>query len=149
MEQRTANTKEAQLAGLRPDLTQSDARLLLCAGAEDQVGRHADTPGFDTYNGWGRLNAWNSLLLATTRVEEIHDTTNRTELSWTGPTNAAGKRPFQIERRANLSDVWALSAQPDTFRYNGDRIGWSEDRPQPVGNEEVRGFYRIALRPLP
>ena len=61
----------ALLASVRPLLDQEQARALLCAGADDQVGDATDTPGFDYYFGWGRLNAYNSVLLAQTRIDAI------------------------------------------------------------------------------
>ncbi|HYG34630.1 MAG TPA: S8 family serine peptidase, partial [Clostridia bacterium] len=51
------------LAALRPDLNQEQARLLLCAGADDSLGDVLDAPGFDIYYGWGRLNAYHSMVL--------------------------------------------------------------------------------------
>ncbi|HEY2952470.1 MAG TPA: S8 family serine peptidase, partial [Verrucomicrobiae bacterium] len=59
----------ALIASVKPDVTQEQMRLLLCAGADDGVGDPAeDTPGFDIYYGWGRLNAYNSLVLALTTL---------------------------------------------------------------------------------
>ena len=40
-------------------------------GAEDGVGDAADTPGFDNYYGWGRLNAYHTLLLAQLAVDSF------------------------------------------------------------------------------
>ncbi len=138
----------ALLAALHPNLTQADARLLLCAGADDEVGGPADTPGFDTCHGWGRLNALNSLLLATTRVDKIRHADGVTELSWRGPANAAGKRPFQVERKSSFTEAWLPSTGADAFRFGADRIWWSEDRNQSV-ETDATGFYRVGLRPLP
>lgn len=46
-----------------PSLGREEARFLLHAGAEDQVGRPSeDTAGFDIYHGWGRVNMEQSLL---------------------------------------------------------------------------------------
>lgn len=47
----------ALVKSLRPDFTPAEMRALLRVTAEDQVGRLAeDTPGFDIYHGWGRIN---------------------------------------------------------------------------------------------
>jgi WD40 repeat protein len=54
----------ALLAALHPSIDQAHARALLCAGADDQVGDSYDTPGFDKFYGWGRLNAFSTLRLA-------------------------------------------------------------------------------------
>jgi hypothetical protein len=59
------------LVGVEPSLVQSQVIDLLIAGAEDQVGDPAeDTPGYDEFMGWGRLNLKASLdaLLAATAV---------------------------------------------------------------------------------
>ncbi len=138
----------ALLAALRPNLTPADARLLLCAGADDEVGGPADTPGFDLEYGWGRLNAFNSVLLAMTRVDEIHRTNGVTQLSWRSPANAAGKRPFQIAIRAALDAPWEVTAQTNTFRYSAGRTRW-EDSGLAAGVAGEGRFYRIQIRPLP
>jgi subtilisin family serine protease len=40
-----------------PSIGREEARHLLHSGADDQVGRRKeDTPGFDIYHGWGRIN---------------------------------------------------------------------------------------------
>jgi hypothetical protein len=59
------------LVGVEPSLLQNHVITLLMAGAEDQVGNPAeDTPGYDEFMGWGRLNLEGSLdaLLAATAV---------------------------------------------------------------------------------
>jgi subtilase family serine protease len=138
----------ALLAALRPNLTQAEAQLLLCAGADDQVGDATDLLGFDTYHGWGRLNAYHSLLLATTRVDQIRHTHGVTELSWRGPVNAAGKRPFQVAVQTALNAPWMVSTQTNTFRYSADRIVWQDDV-QATGAAGETRFYKLQLRPLP
>lgn len=138
----------ALLVAVRPGLTQADARLLLCAGADDEVGGPTDPPGFDPAHGWGRLNAFNSLLLATTRVDAIRRTNAVTELSWRGPANAATKRPFQVAFQSALKTPWMVSTQANAFRHSADRIVWEDDvRPAVAAGEAF--FYRIQLRPLP
>lgn len=47
----------ALIKSLRPGFTPAEVRALMRATAEDQVGRVSeDTPGFDVYHGWGRIN---------------------------------------------------------------------------------------------
>jgi len=135
----------ALLAALRPNLTQTEARLLLCAGVEDQVGDFRDTPGFDTYYGWGRLNAFNSLLLATTRLDEIRHTKGVTELSWISPVNACNKQPFVIEYKGSLDSAWIPLTNASAFRYGTNRTHWADDGAQTGGLGGTR-FYRIGLR---
>ena len=48
----------ALMLSLDPDMTPEQVRSILLATADDSVGRPGeDTPGFDIYHGWGRLNA--------------------------------------------------------------------------------------------
>ena len=137
----------ALLAAVRPDLNQAEARLLLCAGADDQVGDATDTPGFDDYHGWGRLNAFNSLLLATTRVEQLRRDDGPTELSWLSPANASTRQPYQIEYKTTLADAWMPLTNVNAFRYETNRTYWTDDGTQTSGFEAAR-FYRVGLRPF-
>jgi hypothetical protein len=57
----------AIVAGLDPTITQQKMEKLLCATAQDGVGGASDTPGWDQYFGYGRLNARNAVQLAATR----------------------------------------------------------------------------------
>jgi subtilisin family serine protease len=138
----------ALLAALRPDLTQADARLLLCAGADDEVGGPTDKPGFDTFHGWGRLNAFNALLLATTKIDSLRHTPRTLELGWRGPINAVHKRPYQVEFQSAVKSPWMVLTQLNTFRHEANRILWEEELPEDhtVGGT---GFYRVTVRPLP
>ena len=54
----------ALLLSFDPSLDQDSMAALLVGGADDQIGNAQDTPGFDQYYGWGRLNIYNSLLLS-------------------------------------------------------------------------------------
>jgi len=55
----------ALILSVRPGLSADSLYYYICAGAEDQIGDPAeDTPGWDKYYGWGRINACNSLRLA-------------------------------------------------------------------------------------
>jgi subtilisin family serine protease len=52
----------ALLKAMDPALDQAGARALLRAGAEDEVGHPSeDTPGWDPFHGWGRVNARGAL----------------------------------------------------------------------------------------
>ncbi len=47
----------ALVKALRPGFTPAQVKNIIELGAEDQVGRPTeDTPGFDIYHGWGRIN---------------------------------------------------------------------------------------------
>ncbi len=56
------------LLSMRPSLRQEDVRALLHAAAADQVGDATDTPGFDVYYGWGRLDVAKTIALARSAV---------------------------------------------------------------------------------
>ena len=135
----------ALLAAMRPGLNQADARLLLCAGADDQIGDADDAPGFDTHYGWGRLNAVNSLLLATTCVDQIRRADGRVELSWISPLNAAQKQPYQVEYKSSLNGAWIVLTNAGGFRYETNRTYYVDDGTQTGGMADAR-FYRVGLR---
>jgi subtilisin family serine protease len=62
----------ALIKSLRPDFTPDEVRALMQVAAEDQVGRPSeDTPGFDTYHGWGRINGRIALQALTTDYSPI------------------------------------------------------------------------------
>ena len=55
------------LLSVRPELAPDQVRDLIRYSAADQVGRPAeDTPGFDVYHGWGRIDCGRALALAAT-----------------------------------------------------------------------------------
>ena len=57
------------LLSINPALTVTEIRTILRESSQDQVGDSLDTPGWDQYYGWGRLNAFNAVsnpLLSTT-----------------------------------------------------------------------------------
>jgi len=134
----------ALLASIRPDLEQPQARTLLVAGADDLVGDAEDKPGFDPFYGWGRLNAFNSLTLAQTRLRSLV-CTNGTDLhlSWLCPTNAAAKKPYEVERAAFAHGPWMLVSSPDQFVFNGGECCWIDLH---AATNRESSFYRLRLR---
>ena len=55
------------LLSVRPDLAPDQVRDLIRYSAADRVGRPTeDTPGFDVYHGWGRIDCGRALALAAT-----------------------------------------------------------------------------------
>jgi subtilisin family serine protease len=130
------------LAALRPEITHDEARLLLCAGAEDRVGDATDTAGFDNYYGWGRLNAYHSLLLAQTRVDQIGWSNGVVRFSWLSPANASNKQPYQVQFRNGLIGAWTTSMNT-SFVYGTNRTSWTET------NGAGMRYYRVRVRPLP
>ena len=134
----------ALLASLRPGISLDEARLLLCAGAEDGVGDATDTRGFDNYYGWGRLNAYNSLLLAQTRIDHAEWSNSMLYLSWPSPANASNKQPYEVQFKNVLTNAWITATDAGAFAYTTKRTFWSDT------NAAVSArFYRVRLRALP
>jgi subtilisin family serine protease len=127
----------ALLAGLITNLTQDQARTLLCAGADDEVGDPSeDTPGYDDYHGWGRLNAWATLQLAQTRALAIQ-VTNRVSLQWSAPSNASNRHPFRVEHASTITSAWTLAEDGTNVTYAGTNALWS--------GTTTEGFYRVVI----
>jgi subtilisin family serine protease len=71
-----------------PSVGREELRHLLRSGAEDGVGLPAeDTPGFDEYHGWGRVNMERTLLgtLASITLRVEGETTTRPHLATANP----------------------------------------------------------------
>ncbi len=129
------------LAAVRPGLTQSEARALLRAGADDQVGDAADTPGFDPYYGWGRLNAGNTLLLAQTRIDSIWRLPNgQVVLSWPSPPNAGSRQPYRIRAKSSLTGAWMQQTSPFGFGYSTNRTYWTN-----TNTKASVGFFEVKV----
>jgi len=129
----------ALLAGLRPGIDNEEARTLLCAGAGDQVGDALDTPGFDNYYGWGRLNAYNTLLLAYSEIE-IGMTSNTTVLSWAAPANAGNKQPYTVESRSDVSSGNWFSLPESNMTYSATQVTYAVS-----GSTNAKSFYRYGV----
>ena len=133
------------MASVRPDLNQTAAFNLLCLGADDQVGDSLDTPGFDTRYGWGRLNAYNSLLLATTRISMVKVSDEAPVLSWTSPPNASFKQPYQVQSAPGPGGQWSDVTVSGRFTYTTNSTSWTGPAIQAPDGER---FYRVVLRSL-
>jgi len=132
------------MLSVRPNLNHEQARLLLCAGADDAVGDGTDTPGFDNYYGWGRLNAYNSLILAQTRVDRLQWSNGLPVLSWRSPPNAANKQPYQVDFQNTLTGSWTTVTSSSQFAYTTNRTSWTD-----TNGVSTTRFYRVRLRGLP
>jgi hypothetical protein len=124
---------------------------LLGAGAQDQLGDApgrtggdgTDTPGWDQYHGWGRVNAYFSLLLATTRLDQVNPLpSGRLELSWVSPINASTNQPYRVEFTTPLTNTWTRVTN-GVFRYEGYRTWWVEPDPPPTAAGDR--FYRVNI----
>ena len=63
----------ALLLSVRPELTPAQVRYYIRHSAEDQLGGDTDSLGYDTYYGFGRINAYAALFLAQGGGETISD----------------------------------------------------------------------------
>ena len=133
------------MASVRPDLNQTAAFNLLCLGADDEVGDALDTPGFDVRYGWGRLNAYNSLLLATTRISSVNFSNDAPVLSWTSPSNASTKQPYLVQNAPAPEGPWSDTTANGSFNYTTNLTSWSGPTIRAPGGEQ---FYRVVLRSL-
>ncbi len=136
----------ALIASIKPDVTQDQMRILLCAGADDAVGRPAeDTPGFDDYHGWGRLNAYNSLVLARTLIEPVTAVTNgQLVLHWNSTPNAINRRPYRVQSTSVLTGPWITLDSSSNITFTAGRAFWTNDAPASATNSPTQ-FYRIGV----
>jgi subtilisin family serine protease len=134
----------ALLASLRPNITQEQVQTLLCAGAEDQVGDANDTPGFDNYYGWGRLNAYNTLLLAQTQATAARSN-NTVTLSWHSPANVTSKKPYRIDFANSASGPWTTLSASSNFIYGATNTSWKDNGSETGGLPISNRFYRLRI----
>jgi subtilisin family serine protease len=134
----------ALLASLKPNITHEQVQTLLCAGAEDQVGDANDTAGFDNYYGWGRLNGYNTLLLAQTQATATRSN-SQVILSWRSPTNAANKKPYRIEFASIPSGPWTTLTTSSNFTYGVTNTCWRDNGTETGGLPVASRFYRVRI----
>ena len=138
----------AIIAGLRPGLNQAGMEQLLCASAEDQVGGSMDTPGWDQYFGYGRLNALYALQLATVQGAVTQATAQGVTVQWTGlPANASQKMPLLVQFSNDLVN-WTTVGTNRYVTYSGSQASWTDDGSQTGGlpTAPARRFYRAAIQ---
>ncbi len=129
----------AMLAGLRTNLTHDEACALLTTGADDQVGNASDTKGFDNYYGWGRLNAYNSLILAQASAHSTFSAGSTPILTWDSPPNASNRAPYIVQQCTSLTGTWS-NASPTNFTYTATQTSW-----QPTNTAADLIYYRVRI----
>lgn len=127
----------ALLLSRDPTLSHYQVRDLLCSGADDQVGDASDTPGFDNYYGWGRLNIQSSLTLLETRPVAQLGTNNELVISWYGPTNTPWRKHHRLEKAGTPEDGWMPATT--NFAYNNRQCFVSTNM------IDAAAFYRVAV----
>ncbi len=139
----------AIIAGLNPAINQAGMEQILCAAAEDQVGDAGkDTPGWDQYFGYGRLNAKYALQLAGLQGSVPVASSTSATLQWNGlPANAAQKRPLQVQYSNDLVN-WTNVGTRFSVSYAGDTATWTDDGSQTGGvpGPAGRRFYRVIIQ---
>jgi subtilisin family serine protease len=134
----------ALLLTVNSNLNHYQIRDLLCRGADDRIGDTNDTVGFDNHYGWGRLNAYNSLILAQTRISQIGFTNDTVQLCWPSPPNASNKHSFRVEWANSLTSSWTVDSSISRLRYETNLTYWTQSGPHASAR-----FYRLRFWPLP
>jgi len=126
----------ALLLSVRPTLTPDSLYFYIASGVDDQVGAPSeDTPGWDQYHGWGRINAYRSLsLLTTTDVEEIAEGNSIPASfallqNYPNPFNSATVIPFETR-------TWR-PVELEIFNILGQRIYKQTVEDQPPGRHSI------------
>ena len=130
----------ALLAALDPNISHEQARTLLCAGADDEVGDTQDAEGFDHYYGWGRLNVFNTLVLDQTELT-MATGGDTNVLRWASPPNASNRLPFEVQSIGSLTGSWSTISQSSDFAYAPTQTTWRAN-----GTVSSVECYRIHIR---
>lgn len=131
------------LVSVRPDLTPDQARTLLCLGAVQP--RSVKSSDFFASTGWGYVNAYHSLLLAQTRIEQFRMSQGVAECSWASPANASNRAPYMVEFSTRVTGGWTA---PDTaeYTYTTNRTHFRGTSPI-LTNDQL--YCRLRLRVVP
>lgn len=114
----------AMIASIRPEINQAEMEALLCASADDQVGDAKDTAGWDQYHGWGRLNAYNALVMATSTNRIGLKDNGRPFMSWDCPPNASNRSPYRVEFAPAPNGPWVEPFPPAHVIYDNETASW-------------------------
>ena len=95
----------ALVQSVAPGLAPAQIRDIIEQSADDGVGDPSeDTPGFDDYMGWGRINSWRALVLAT-HPEGIVDDLELPDPYWRHETVAGtGDDPWHLTNLENHTE---------------------------------------------
>ena len=131
----------ALLCSVRPELTHDQVAKLLYAGADDRVGDTNDVAGYDQQYGWGRLNSFNSLVLAGTRAT-ARVTNGQAVLNWRSPPNASNRLPYRVESALSVLGPWTAITAASNFTYAATNTTWRDP-----GTASSNRFYRVSIQP--
>ena len=132
------------LLSVNPDLDWRGIRDLLAAGAIDQTGDPLDTPGWDEYYGWGRLNVLNSLLLAKVQLNIEYDGVNRIRLSWRVPSNLDERVSYHVERSVDMLEWERIPSLVIAIEETEGKF-MAKTAFRTESNASARLFYRVAV----
>jgi len=95
----------ALILSANPGLTNDEVRAILQGSAEDQVGPpNEDVPGWDQYMGWGRVNAYQAVLLASV-PETFEDDMEAGGEPWThSPATPGWTDPWHLSQQRNHTE---------------------------------------------
>jgi len=96
-------------------------RALLCAGAATRWGIPPKTLPLRHQLRLGRLNAYNSLVLALTAIEPVKVTSTRKSSGLEHSSNAGSKRPYRIESAISVGGPWVACHPREHYLYRWQR----------------------------
>jgi hypothetical protein len=131
------------LVSVRPELTTEQARGLICLGAVQP--RSVTAKDFDPFTGWGYVNAYNSLILAQTRIEDFRMNKGVAECSWASPVNASNREPYTVEFSPSVTGNW-VAPDLSVYTYSTNRT-FFRGTSMMFTNENL--FCRLRLRDVP
>jgi hypothetical protein len=135
------------MRSMNPSLGREEARHLLQSAADDEVGNPLeDTPGFDVYHGWGRVDMWTTLeaLQSSLSLRVEGHTATRVFLDTVNPV--ADSYDFvrgdltALAEDAIAVDLGRLSCL-ENDSADADTAGGHEDTETPLPGE---GFFYLA-----
>jgi len=127
------------LLAVKPDLTFSEVYNLLKAGAHDQIGPPAeDTPGWDKYFGWGRIDAYATLTALTTDVRTAQPLPQGFALAqnYPNPFNPSTTIRYRLAQRSRVV--------LEILNVQGQRVVLLAKGEQPPGEHSVQWLPQVA-----
>ena len=134
----------ALLLSINPDLDQDSVADLLCAGAEDKVGDTEDAAGFDNRYGWGRLNIYNSIILAQTSPSISVLPNKDVHLSWRPSRNAESKKPYKLKWSNAVGEWTTINSPSISYHSTAEWIDNGSEAGAPLGSSDKR-FFAIEI----
>lgn len=135
------------MASVDPTINQTSALALLKAGAKDRAGDAFDTPGFDVYYGYGRVNADYSLWLMQSAFTDVANPTNSSiRLRWSAPSTVSNQAPFGIAYANTTTSVWTRINTPSNVIYTSTTVEWTDTGAQTGSAPGQQRLYRHFIR---